>query len=218
MNEIEALVRTVKLKETKHGVKILAYDPLLTYIGVGRSAAVFRINNSKRVLKVFLPQLAHIAWEEAEIYRMLKDCSYYPKLYESGHGFVVIDYIEGITLFNCLKAGISVTEEMINEVDLALDYAKQKGLNPSDIHLRNIIFTPEGTIKLIDVARFRQDKDCSQWKDLKKAFYTVYQSSLFPKKVPERLLNLTSTLYKRDLLRVVLKNSESTNESDKKIV
>ncbi|MDI5789968.1 hypothetical protein PO124_21010 [Bacillus licheniformis] len=48
---------------------------------------------------------------------------------------------------------------MICEVDRALNDARRKGLNPSDIHLRNLILTPSGTIKVIDVARFCRRKN-----------------------------------------------------------
>ena len=39
--------------------------------------------------------------------------------------------------------------------------ARQRGLNPSDIHLRNIFLTDRGEIKVIDVARFGQKKSVS---------------------------------------------------------
>lgn len=182
---------------------ILDKDPALEFVGSGRSAAVFKIKSADSVLKVFFPDSAHIAREEAEIYKILQGSPYYPELYDSGENFLLIDYIEGYTLFDCLTKGIKITESIIKEADHALQSARGKGLNPSDIHLRNIILTTEGKIKIIDVARFRQTKDCHQWDDLKKAYFEYYTKSWFPRKTPAFLPNFIAYLYRKNLLETV---------------
>ncbi|MFD2445443.1 protein kinase family protein [Bacillus sp. CGMCC 1.16607] len=200
MKSFSDLAESVKF--TVKGSKFLLNDKdsSLEFIGEGRSAFVFRIQSTNKVLKVFFPPFAKIAKEEAEIYRVLKDSWYYPTLYESGKNYLVIDYIQGYTLFSCLERGIPITIENMCAIDDALNLAKDKGLNPSDIHLRNIFITPTGSIKMIDVARFRQTKTCSQWKDIKAAFYRLYVKRLFPKKIPALYLNLLAYLYKKKLL------------------
>jgi len=175
-------------------------DSNLEYIGEGRSAIVYKIHGTNKVLKVFFPPFAHIAKEEGDIYQQLQGIPYFPSLYEVGDNYLVIDYIEGQTLFDCLVLGISIPPEVIKEVDTALDLARQRGLNPSDIHLRNIILSPEKKVKLIDVARFRQNKACTQWYDLKKAYDTFYHKPFFPKRLPKSILNLIAALYKRNLI------------------
>ncbi|WP_338048403.1 protein kinase family protein [Peribacillus alkalitolerans] len=172
----------------------------MTLIGEGRSAFVFRIGTTEKVLKVFFPEFVKVAKEEAEIYKILRGTSYYSSLHEAGKNYLVIDYIEGHTLFSCLEKGIPISIESLKEVDRALGLAKEKGLNPSDVHLRNIIITFDGKVKLIDVARFRQTKNCSQWKDLKAAFHMFYLQRYFPKKIPATILNLVALLYKKKLL------------------
>lgn len=168
----------------------------LKLAGVGRSAFVFKIENSAKAMKVFFPDLSHIAMEEAYVYQMIKHIDFYPDIYEAGPNYIVIDYIEGYTLFECLTLGIPISERDIKEVDLALSLARTKGLNPSDIHLRNILITPQGSIKIIDVARFRQSKNCHQWEDIKKAFHCFYFNPILPKKLPAFLLNWIAYLYK----------------------
>lgn len=180
--------------------QLLKRDPSLIPIGKGRSAYAFRIKGTRLALKKFFPEFAHIAPLEASIYQELKGIEYYPTMYESGHDYIVMDYIEGFTLFECLTRGIPVKRRHIDEVDRALQLAAERGLNPSDIHLRNIILTPSGEIKLIDVARFRQPKDPRQWDDLKRAYYRYYERPLFPKKLPAFLLNRIANLYKKDLI------------------
>ncbi|RFU68134.1 protein kinase family protein [Peribacillus saganii] len=179
---------------------LMDYDDLLELAGEGRSAFVFRIKGTDKAIKVFFPAFTHIAQEESEIYKALQGDPYYPVLYDSGTNYLVIDYIRGLTLFQCIARGIPVTPEKIREIDKALNSARKKGLNPSDIHLRNIFITAEGQVKLIDVARFRQTKTCSQWNDLKMAFYKYYMKPYFPKRIPEMLLNTIAALYKKNLI------------------
>ena len=111
-----------------------------------------------------------------------------------------MDYIEGHTLFECLSTGKIITPNHLKEIDYALSLASKQGLNPSDIHLRNIFITSTGEIKIIDVARFRQKKDCKQWANLKKAYYQLYQKPLFPKRIPAPLLNIIAFHYKKGLI------------------
>jgi len=191
------LANSVKIKEYKNGVSILEKDELLEFIGKGRSAVVFKMKHTNKALKIFSPTCAQIAKEEADIYRVLEGNVYFPRLYEAGDNYLVMDYIQGVTLFDCLTQGIELNELVIQQVDKALLSAKRLGLNPSDIHLKNIILLPEGKIKIIDVARFRQTKDCRQWKDLKKAFFKFYKKNFFPKKIPVFLLNFIVFLYKK---------------------
>lgn len=197
MIETVDLVNSIKFKVDKNGISISEKDAALELIGVGRSAVVFKIQSTAKALKVFFPDCIHIAKEEAEIYEILKGNPYYPSLFEAGDNYLLIDYIEGFTLFECLSQGIPLSNSAITETDKALHMARQSGLNPSDIHLRNIILTPEGKIKLIDVARFRQSKDCRQWSDLRRAFYTLYSKQYFPKKIPVSVMNTVAYLYKK---------------------
>lgn len=194
------LADSVKIGGRGTRAKLLGNDPSLTFIGAGRSAFVFKLSGEEKALKVFFPDFTHIAQEEADIYRTLQGIKYYPSLYEAGENFLVIDYIEGSTLFECVSSGISITDEHIAEVDSALLSAKMRGLNPSDIHLRNIFITSDGSIMMIDVARFRQKKDCTQWNDLKTAFHKYYRKAYFPKRIPAALMNVIAALYKKKLI------------------
>ncbi|WP_019413156.1 hypothetical protein [Paenisporosarcina sp. TG20] len=198
MQTYQALVDTVNISNKKN--RLIHFDDSLTLIGTGRSAYVFKMKATDIVIKVFFPNFMYIAKEESEIYEILKDISYFPIIYESGSNYIVMEYIEGQTLFECITNGIVITEAHINEIDYALFLASDKQLNPSDIHLRNILITPKGEIKLIDVARFRQKKDCTQWSDLKSAFRIFYLKRSFPKKIPAKLLNIIAFLYKKRLI------------------
>lgn len=180
--------------------RLLGYNPSLQLVGTGRSAFVFRIMSSNKAIKVFFPGSSYIAKEEAEVYQSLTSIRYFPSIYETGANYVVMDYIEGETLFDCMTNGRLITEVHIKEIDHALSLASNTGLNPSDIHLRNIFITPDDQVKLIDVARYRQKKNCKQWSNLKKAHRQFYQKRFFWKKVPSSFLNAIAFLYKKGLI------------------
>ncbi|WP_404322504.1 protein kinase family protein [Cytobacillus firmus] len=196
------LADSVKFSRSLNWTRLLEKDDSLEFIGAGRSAFAFRIKETNLVLKVFFPEFIRIAREEAEIYRALPDHPYYPSLYDSGDNYIVIDYVQGLTLFDCLAQGVPIKEETIREIDEALKLARESGLNPSDIHLRNIILTEDGRIKIIDVARFKQTKNCTQWDDLKHAFYKFYRRRYFPKKIPVLIMNTIAALYKKRIVRL----------------
>jgi predicted Ser/Thr protein kinase len=194
----QELANTVVISPKKN--RLLHYDDSLKLVGTGRSAFVFRINNSSKAIKVFFPNYTYIAKEEADIYIALHDISYFPTVYDSGLNYIVMDFIEGRTLFECVNQGIPITAEHIKEIDAALLLASNRGLNPSDIHLRNIFITSTNDIKLIDVARFRQTKDCTQWSDLKSAYVLYYKKRYFPKKIPAPIMNTVAFFYKKQLI------------------
>jgi len=192
-------------------------ERLLKLVGTGRSAFVFKIENTNKALKVFFPNLCHIAQEEASVYEIVQHNASYPFLYESGPNYIVIDFIDGHTFFECLTLGIPISEKEILAVDLALSSAQKSGLNPSDIHLRNILITRDGKVKIIDVARFRQTKPCCQWEDLKSAFYRMYTKPFFPKKIPAFMLNFIAHIYKsvgrKQPPRLRIKSDSTPNKS-----
>lgn len=197
MSIYQKLVETVVMNKRN---RLLSYDISLKLVGKGRSAFVFRIRGTDRVIKVFFQNYIHLAKEEVEIYQMLAGIDYYPSIYDAGKNYFVMDYIAGNTLFECMTNGRIITEGHLKEIDYALSMASDVGLNPSDIHLRNIFITFNDEIKLIDVARFRQTKDCRQWDNLKKAYHQFYCKPFFLKKTTTVLLNMIAYFYKKGLI------------------
>lgn len=206
METYQELAKSVVISDKKN--RLLRYDDALTLVGTGRSAFVFRIEASSKAIKVFFPEFTYIAKEEADIYKALQDISYFPTIYDAGPNYIVMDYIEGRTLFECVNQGFPITPEHIDEIDLALSMALERGLNPSDIHLRNIFITATNEIKLIDVARFRQTKDCTQWSDLKAVYSHYYTKRYFPKKIPATVMNTVAFFYKKQLIPHQLSSSK----------
>ena len=203
MKKAQTYAEAVKYNTKKKFNKLIQKPDDLELIGKGRSAYVFKLTEEGRemALKVFFPEFKNIAAREAEIYKKLSDSNYYPDIYETGPSYILMEYIKGYTFYECLNKGILIDDDMICEVDRALNDARRKGLNPSDIHLRNLILTPSGTIKVIDVARFLQTKECRQWDDLKTAYQTIYKKSRFPQRLPKLWMELIAYLYKKNWLQ-----------------
>jgi len=197
LKTFQELAETVIIRKKN---RLICYDDSLILVGTGRSAFVFRIKTTNKAIKVFFPKFIHIAKEEAVIYKILQDNTYFPSIYDSGSNYIVMDYIDGKTLFECITHGKRITSAHIIEIDYALSLASYLGLNPSDIHLRNIFITSNDEIIIIDVARFRQVKECKQWDNLKKAYNQVYTRRYFAKKIPAPLLNIVAFLYKKGFL------------------
>ncbi|UOR11774.1 serine/threonine protein kinase [Halobacillus amylolyticus] len=198
MKPIKELILAIKFDKDQ----VIEIPSELQLIGQGRSAAVFRVVGSMKAVKVFYSEQRDLAEKEGKIYEQLSNYVYYPQLIEVGEGYLVIEYLEGMTLYDCLVSGIPITPSMVDMVDEALNYARAKGLNPSDIHLRNIILTNDHKIKLIDVVRFTQEKECPHWPDLKRAYYAYYQRRFFPKRFPPFFIEMVIRLYRRRLLPI----------------
>ena len=58
-----------------------------------------------------------------------------------------------MTLFDCVLQGIHIPEQVINDVEDAREYVRNKGLNPRDIHLKNILLQ-NGRAKILDVSEY----------------------------------------------------------------
>jgi predicted Ser/Thr protein kinase len=198
LNDIERMMINIRIE----GTSVLQKPDDLTIIGRGRSAVVFKIPGKQKVLKVFYPEFVHLARLEASIYQELHNNDYYPSFYEGGEGYVVLEYLEGLTFYECLIQGIVITEEMIEKVDHALNYARKKGLNPSDTHLQNVMLLSNGEVRVIDVVRFRQSKVCTHWEDLKVAYDRLYSSRFFPKKYPVWFVEMIIRLYRKGFIRL----------------
>jgi hypothetical protein len=81
-------------------------------------------------------------------------------------------------------------------VEEAIAYARSRGLNPSDIHIKNVLMH-KGRGVLVDVSDYRRENECKRWPSLKKAYYDYYQELYKPgMAVPSWLLETIRKWYK----------------------
>lgn len=172
----EKELRRVKVSSTGENelVTLKGNSDEFECIGVGTDAAVFRFFQMPHLaFKVFSDDKLDKKELETEVYLKLGRSEYYPEYYGSGSNFLVISYEEGITLHDCLLKGIHIPQQVIHDVDNAIHYASQKGLNPRDIHLKNILLH-EGRAKILDVSEYMKSGNDNRWQYLKDGYHEHY--------------------------------------------
>ncbi|HEU4965383.1 MAG TPA: serine/threonine protein kinase [Bacilli bacterium] len=199
IDQIDTLVPDVSVHSVnpRDPVIVSAHPETWRCIGVGNSAAVFQPKDRPDLaVKVYARDRAEIAAREASIYRQLGDSAYFPHYYGHGDRYLVIEYRQGINLYDCLVQGHFIPEQVIRDVDAAIAYARERGLNPSDIHVKNVL-VHEGRGYLVDVSDYTNPDVCKRWDTLKKAYYEYYLDLYKPGlAVPNWILETIRKWYK----------------------
>ena len=143
-------------------------------IGVGTDAAVFQsMSNPGYAFKVYAEGKKDKLEAEAEVYNKLGTSPYFSECYGSTDRLLVLKFEEGLTLFDCLLQGVRVPEQAIKDVESARAYVREKGLNPRDIHLKNILLQ-DGRAKLLDVSEYIKPGNDFRWEHLFRAYREYY--------------------------------------------
>ncbi|KOY83177.1 serine/threonine protein kinase [Lysinibacillus macroides] len=146
----------------------------LKCIGVGTDAAVFQcLFAPAYAFKVYAKDKVHKVKVEARVYQILEDSPFFPTCFASYDEYLVLSYEEGKTLFDCILQGIHIPEQVVQEVEDAREYIRNKGLNPRDIHLKNILLQ-NGRAKIIDVSEYTLQGNDFRWEHLKKGYEQYY--------------------------------------------
>lgn len=192
---------TISANPNNQQVTIHGSSKELKCIGIGTDAAVFQnINTPDYAIKVFAEEKLEKIQTEAEVYNRLGDSPFFSRCFAVEDRFLVLSYESGITLYDCLHEGIHIPSQVIKDVEVARAYARNKGLNPRDIHLKNILLQ-NGRAKVIDVSEYTRPGNDFRWEHLKKG-YEEYYHLIDGKAVPlwlletirKRYINRTSTI------------------------
>lgn len=173
---IEKEVRRIKI--IAHGdneiVTVKKDTDSFECIGVGTDAAVFRsIEIPDFAVKIYSDNKIYKIKIESSVYNKLHKSDYYPVYYGEGANYLVISYEKGLTLYDCLLKGINIPINIISDVDNARAFASDRGLNPRDIHLKNILMH-EGRAKIIDVSEYLKPGNDKRWEYLKEGYLKYY--------------------------------------------
>jgi len=175
-------------------VKVKQIPNQLECIGIGTDAAVFRpIEEPKLALKVFSPDKIEKVKIEQQVYSYLGESLYFPTFYGNGTNYLVLSYEEGLTLYECLAQGIPIPQQAIKDVDEARKYAQNRGLNPRDIHLKNILLY-KGRAKLLDVSEYLKQGNDYRWEYLKRG-YEEYYDMIRGKPIPYWVMDMVRKRY-----------------------
>ncbi|WP_102272284.1 serine/threonine protein kinase [Cytobacillus massiliigabonensis] len=166
----------------------------LKCIGIGTDAAVFQsIDVPAYVFKVYADDKIQKVQIEKEVYELLGDSPYFSTCFGYKDNYLVLNFEEGITLYDCLLQGISIPKQVIEDVDQAREYVRQKGLNPRDIHMKNVLLQ-NGKAKIIDVSEYVQPGNDLRWEHLRKAYHQYYHL-IAGKPIPLQLIEMIRKKY-----------------------
>ncbi|GAB4238854.1 MAG: serine/threonine protein kinase [Elainellaceae cyanobacterium] len=180
---LDSLIKSIE-QELRPGLQIASidpYNPVVVHhvpqpwklLGAGNYAAVFyHPHYPDQVVKVYAPGRPGLE-EEVEVYRRLGSHPAFSECLFAGENFLVLKRLHGVTLYDCVHLGLVIPPQVIQDIDRALDYARQQGLHPHDVHGRNVMMA-EGRGLVVDVSDFLHEEECSAWDDLKRAYYKVY--------------------------------------------
>lgn len=204
IQKLVQLIYTELLPKTEI-VSIAPHDPiqvrylpdLWQFLGAGNYAAVFcHCDHPDVVVKVYAPGRPGFE-EEVEVYRRLGSHPAYSQCLYAADGFLILKRLYGTTLYDCMHLGIPIPKQVIRDVDQALEYARDRGLRPCDVHGRNVMLY-EGRGLVVDVSDFLKPKNCHRWRSLKRAYYWLYRPFLAPLRlrIPYSVLNVVRKSYR----------------------
>lgn len=142
-------------------------------LGRGNYAGVFYHENYNDIaVKIYAP--GREGWsEEVDVYKRLGDHPAFSKCFYAQNNFLVLQRLYGTTLYDSLHQGLKIPRQVIKEIDLALEYARSRGLFPHDIHGRNAMML-DGKGLVVDISDFLNPEPCLAWSDLKIAYNWLY--------------------------------------------
>ncbi|PEL07682.1 serine/threonine protein kinase [Bacillus sp. AFS017336] len=166
-------------------------------IGSGNYAAVFMHHSEPNVVVKVYGKDLHGLEKEVQVYKQLGEHPAYSKLILNGEKYLVLKRLAGITLYDAVAKGERIPESVIKDINIALKYAKNRGLNPYDVHGKNVMMK-DGRGYVVDISDFYKKGKDDKWDDLVKAYYKLYKKTLYkvPIKVPLKLLDFTRHSYR----------------------
>jgi serine/threonine-protein kinase len=156
---------------------ILSHYRVLSLLGAGGMGEVYLASDDKlgrRVAIKILPE--QVSRDEDAKLRMLREaravaaldhpnvCTIYEVGEHEGRPYIVMQFVEGETLFDRLRQGRMSASECLDtamQVAAALDEAHSHGVIHRDIKPMNIMLTPRGVVKVLDfgLAKFTVARD-----------------------------------------------------------
>ena len=184
----------INAKHDNKTVLVRGIDKNMQCIGFGTDAAVFRhLFAPTYAFKVYADEKLIKLENEKKVYQIIGDSPFFPTFYEAGDRYLVLSFEEGITLYDCLLQGIYIPFQVINDVEEARKFVRHKGLNPRDIHLKNILLQ-NGRAKIVDVSEYLKIGKDYRWEYLKRS-YQEYYDFINGKPIPYWVIETIKKMY-----------------------
>ncbi len=174
--QAEEVLNNIKVRgnEMNQPVSVTLLAEGLRCIGTGTDAAVFQYDKVPNyAFKVFSSEAASKKVIEESVYTRLLNSNYFASLFGTGENYLVLSFEQGVTLYDCLLRGIPIPEQVIFDVEEARIYVRKQGMNPRDIHLKNVLLQ-NGKGKVLDVSEYVLEGNDNRWEYLVWAYYRIY--------------------------------------------
>jgi phenylalanine-4-hydroxylase len=193
------LLPNIDIKSIRH------FDPIIVnyipepwlLLGVGNYAAVLTHPDfSNYAIKIYAEGRPGIK-EEIRVYNKINEHPSFSKCLYYTEKYLILKRLEGKTLYSCINEGIQIPEYIIKDIDEALEYAQSLGLNPHDVHVKNVMIVNDRGV-VVDISDFAKLNKCFLWEDFKKAYYKIYVPLFFKyhPAIPEFYLNIIRRSYR----------------------
>jgi len=194
-----------QLRPNLHIESVNPHNPVVIYecpqpwkkVGTGNYAAVFsHPDYPEVVVKIYAPDRAGFE-EEKEVYERLGNHPAYSQCFYAEENCLILKKLQGVTLYDSINQGLKIPKQVIEDIDAALDYARERGLFPHDVHGKNVMMW-EGKGYVVDISDFLKLERCSAWDNLKTAYYWLYRPILSPLnlRIPYFLLDGVRSSYR----------------------
>lgn len=159
-------------------------------LGTGNYAAVLYHDSDPELvvkMRLFEPQDEAVVRrefeEEKEVYRRIGEHHSFSSCLYASFPFLVLKRLHGVTLHRALTDGIRIPKRAIDDINEGLEYARNQGLHPHDVHIKNVMLY-QGRGYIADISDFLKEDYCRLWDDSMIFFKYLYRPLIYPLGVP----------------------------------
>lgn len=139
--------KSITVKRIGNGKVLVDQNPTsYPLVGRGMEGAVFKLSEDHCV-KIYIESEEMEKEKKAMI--LGQGLSFMPKLYETGHNYIVREYIDGPSLLDYIKDRGTVSEEMARQIIVMVKEMRHLGYRV-DRHPRHILVDKQQVLKVID--------------------------------------------------------------------
>ncbi|SHE70730.1 hypothetical protein SAMN05444392_102459 [Seinonella peptonophila] len=200
IDTIEDLIGKVKIAPHPDNQSVIIHSipDDFTLIGIGTDAVVVQHESQPtRVFKVYTENRIYKIENEYKVYQRLQPSPFFAQAFFRGDDYLCLSYEQGPTLYECLERGIIIPKQIVLEVEQARHYARTQGLNPRDIHLKNVLLQ-NGHAKVIDVSEYLMPGDDLRWSHLVQG-YELFYDLIKGRKIPSWMMEWVKKAYYHQL-------------------
>ena len=197
-DSVEPLLRAIRIRASASNEPIVIdHVPApLRLLGSGTDAIVVQHPGlPERAFKVYAPETVGCLADEYHAYQRLAGSPYFAACLGQGAFYLVLSYEPGPTLYDCLVQGIPVPEQAMADVEAARDHARQVGLHPKDVHLKNVLLQGNRA-RILDVSKYVAPGDEDRvWDHLAEGYRRFYPL-IRGRRIPVWVIEMVKRRYK----------------------